>query len=224
MEKLRKLMCIPANASKGDIGKRFKSIANILMNECVIEYKNEEYRILDFEFYFYNQHHQDISGHPRKSEALCWYINEFGGIDLNFKSDIDREEFKEKSGKLSFKYKMTSDSFYGGILIRRIQRQSDKAVFDGPLKVSELFRILDATSQNQHTPILSVTTKPLEKIRFENKERHNLLGSKKDPKTKVDYNVKEWFTGDFALDKNALVEKLDEFSKELLYRYCWKKP
>ncbi|MBR5053729.1 MAG: hypothetical protein IKW91_10965 [Bacteroidaceae bacterium] len=223
MEELKQLLSqLDANSSADDIKTVFSKIAEILKNTCIIKYNNNEYRILDFEFYFYNQHHQDISVHPRKSEALCWYINEFGGIDLNFKSRIDKKEIIEKNGKLSFKYKMTYDSYYGGILIRQIQRQSDKVVFDGPWKVAELFRILDATSQSQDTPLLSIITRPLEKIEFENKKRHNLLGSKKDITAKVDYNVKEWFTGDSVLDKNHLRGELDELSKSILYRYCWK--
>ena len=82
LEELRNKMCIPSDASREYIMKTFKEIAEVLMNECVIKYNSEEYRILDFEFYFYNRYHQDITVHPRKSMALCWYINDFGGIDL----------------------------------------------------------------------------------------------------------------------------------------------
>ena len=87
-DELKKLMRIPANAC--NIEDIFDKIANILKNECVIKYEGNEYRILDFEFYYYNKNHQDISVHPRNSEALCWYINDFGGIDLNFESKIKR--------------------------------------------------------------------------------------------------------------------------------------
>lgn len=88
IEELKTLMCIPADASKPKIEDIFSRIAQVIMNECVIHYNDDEYRILDFEFYFYNMNHQDITVHPRESEALCWYINDFGGIDLNFKSEI----------------------------------------------------------------------------------------------------------------------------------------
>ena len=223
IEELRKLMCIPANAGKGDIEKRFESIAKILMNECVIEYENEEYRILDFEFYFYNKDHQDISVHPRKSKALCWYINDFGGIDLNFESDIE-PKFDHAGKRLTIRYELKDDSYFGGILIRQIQKQSDdKEIFDSPLKVAELFRVLDATSQKQNTPVLKM--KKLDIIDFQEPQpRYNILGShKNNPKAKADYNLKECFTGISDSKRKILEEKLDTYAKSK-YRYCWKKP
>lgn len=141
IEELGRLMCIPADASKDDVKMRFVQIAEIIKNYCVIKFKNQKYRILDFEFYFYNRHHRDISVHPRKSDALCWYFNDFGGIDLNFKSDIDKEADN------SLKYRLTENSYFGGILIRQIQNIKDGMVFDGPWKVAELFRVINATSQ-----------------------------------------------------------------------------
>ena len=89
IEELKSLMRIPADASKETIMQTFERIAEVLINGCVIKFQNDEYRILDFEFYYYNKNHQDISVHPRNSEALCWYINDFGGIDLNFESKVD---------------------------------------------------------------------------------------------------------------------------------------
>ena len=105
IDEFRNKMCIPADASKDYIMKTFEDIADVLKNECVIKYGNEEYRILDFEFYFFNKNHQDISVHPRNSKALSWYINEFGGIDLNFESSIERE-MVEKGKTWTFKYNL----------------------------------------------------------------------------------------------------------------------
>ena len=50
-------MRIPADVDKSEIQNRFDSIAKVLMNVCVICYKDKEYRILDIEFYFYNKNH-----------------------------------------------------------------------------------------------------------------------------------------------------------------------
>ena len=61
VEELKSLMRIPANASKENVMQTFEGIAEVLMNGCVIKFQNEEYRILDFEFYYYNKNHQDIS-------------------------------------------------------------------------------------------------------------------------------------------------------------------
>ena len=220
IEDLKDKMCIPADASKEYIMKTFEDIAEVLKNECVIKYISEEYRILDFEFYFYNKNHQDISVHPRNSEALCWYINDFGGIDLNFESKIEKK-MVEKGETWSFKYELTDDSYFGGILIRQIQRLSDKIVFDGPWKVADLFRKIDATSQIQNNPILEM--KQLDPIEFKDPQpRYNLLGSHKgNPKAKADYNLKECFTDVSDSLKQTLEDSLSSFC-ECTYRYCWK--
>ena len=219
IERLRKKMCIPADESKDGIKERFEKIAHTLFNECVIKYLNDEYRILDFEFYYYNKNHQDISVHPRNSETLCWYINDFGGIDLNFESKINKTIVTKKN-KWLFKYELTNESYFGGILLRQIQRLSDNVIFDGPWKVADLFRILDATSQTQNNPVL--VTKELQPIDFMKPEkRYNLLGSKKDPKAKADYNLQECFTDVPDSLKLTLETELASFA-DSPYRYCYK--
>ena len=224
IEELKSLMRIPADASKEIIMQIFERIAGVLKNGCVIKYKNDEYRILDFEFYFYNKNHQDISVHPRNSDALCWYINDFGGIDLNFESKINKTRVV-KNGKCSYKYELTDESYFGGILIRQIQRLSDNVIFDGPWKVADLFRILDATSQIQSNPVLVVrkmSPKEMPQIEFnEPEKRYNLLGSKKDPKAKADYNLQECFTDVSESLKLKLETELAAFTKSP-YRYCYK--
>ena len=219
IEELKSLMCIPANACENYIKQTFERIAEVLKSGCVIQYMDDEYRILDFEFYFYNSNHQDISVHPRNSDALCWYINDFGGIDLNFESKISKT-IVTKDNKWSFKYELTDESYFGGILIRQIQRLSDNVVFDGPWKVADLFRIIDATSQIQNNPVLVI--KELPPIEFKEPEkRYNLLGSKKDPKAKADYNLQECFTDVSDSLKLTLETELTSFV-DCPYRYCYK--
>jgi hypothetical protein len=219
IEELRYKMRIPADASRDHIEQIFAEIAEVLKSGCVIKFKNEEYRILDFEFYFYNKNHKDISVQPRNSEVLCWYINDFGGIDLNFESKIEKK-IVEKGKTWSFKYELTDDSYFGGILIRQIQKLSDKMVLDGPWKVADLFRIIDATSQRQNNPILEM--KQLDSIEFkEPQSRYNLLGSHKgNPKAKADYNLQECFTNVSDSIRQELEIELETFN-ERKYRYCW---
>ena len=219
IEELRAKMCIPVDASREHIAQTFQCIADVLMNECIIKYQNDEYRVLDFEFYFYNKNHQDISVHPRNSNALCWYINDFGGIDLNFESKISKT-IMTKNNKWSFKYGLTNESYFGGILMRQIQRLSDNVVFDGPWKVAELFRIIDATSHEQNNPVLVI--QQLKPINFQKpQKRINLLGSKKDPKNKADYNLQECFVNVSDSLKLTLETELAVFA-ESPYRYCYK--
>ena len=214
IEELKSLMCIPADASKETIMQTFESVAEVLMNSCIIRYQNEEFRILDFEFYFYNKNHQDISVHPRKSEALCWYFNDFGGIDLNFESKI------EKESKNSLKYIISDNSYFGGILIRQIQSLSDMTIYDGPWKVAEFFRAIDATSHKQNNPVLVL--RQLKPIDFLNPQKGiNLLGSKKDAKAKADNNLQECFVNVSDSLKLILEKELATFVNSP-YRYCYK--
>lgn len=217
IDELKHLMCIPTDAEDEYIKDVFERIANILKNNCVIQYEDKEYRILDFEFYFYNKNHRDISVHPRKSEALHWYINDFGGIDLNFKSDIEKVVVGNNK-KWSYKYELTDNSFFGGILIRQIQEIcGEKRVFDGPLKVAELFRMQDATSQHQNNPILAM--KSLEPLDFVSGERLNLLGKHTTAKEKADYNLKSCFKEESYINRQTALE--EEFGKfvERKYRF-----
>lgn len=228
IEDLRTLMSISSNATEEEIKEAFKSIANYLKNYCVIKTKDEKYRILDFEFYYFNQNHQDIMTHPRISEALCWYINDFGGIDLNFESkiEVNNEPMVKKGFKTySCRYKLSSNSYFGGILIRQIQRLSDKIIFDGPLKVAELFRTLNASYQLQNTPILIIDPESLEKLEFESFQRHNILGSHKDITKKVEYNLQSCFE---KVDDSKRADLINSFQNILgkestshCYRYCW---
>lgn len=228
IEELKELMCVPADAGEPEIAKAFERIANIIQNECVIKYLDEMYRILDFEFYFYNKNHQDISTHPRISEALCWYINDFGGIDLNFESKRIKKVLVEHNKSYSLKYELSEDSYFGGVIIRQVQRLSDKIVFDGPLKVAELFRILDATTQIQSNPTLEETIEKLDTIEFKKQKRHNLFGSHKgnletQAKAKADYIIRECFTPIKDSERLHLEQELASFYN-CEYRYCWVKP
>jgi hypothetical protein len=215
IEELKSLMSIPADASKETIMQTFERIAEILMNGCIIKFQNEEERILDFEFYYYNKNHQDISVHPRNSEALCWYFNDFGGIDLNFESRIIKES------KSSLKYIFSDNSHFGGILIRQIQNLSDNTIYNSPWKVAELFRVIDATSHEQNNPVLVIRQlEPPIKLPKPQK-RINLLGSKKDAKVKADNNLQDCFVSVSDSLKLVLETELAAFA-ESPYRYCYK--
>ena len=231
IDELRTLMSISADASESEIMEAFDSIADYLKNYCVIKTKDEKYRILDFEFYFFNREHQDITTHPRNSEALCWYINDFGGIDLNFESkvEVNNEPMVKKGFKTySCRYKLSSNSYFGGILIRQIQRLSDKVIFDGPLKVAELFRSFNANHQLQDIPILIIAPESLETLEFTCPVRHNILGSHKNIEKKVDYNLQSCFEKVDDSERSDLINSiqniLDKESTNHCYRYCWAAP
>ena len=78
------------------------------------------YLFKEIEFYFYNKNHRDIITHPRVSKPLCWYVNDFGGIDLNFESKIKYENRLNSKGKNVKKYVLDDSAYFGGILIRQL--------------------------------------------------------------------------------------------------------
>ena len=83
---------------------------------------------------------------------LCWYVNNFGGIDLNFGSTIDTISNIGKRGKISQKYILNSDACFGGILIRQLMNKENGDVLEGPWACAELFRCYDATGYDSDQP------------------------------------------------------------------------
>jgi hypothetical protein len=196
IEQLRLTMgSLDKDSDENAIRTAFKAIADCIMKHLVISTGDgkSQYRIIDFEFYYYNQNHQDITVHPRNSEPLCWYINDFGGIDLNFKSRI-KECFYMDKDKMKFKYILDSDSYFGGVLLRQvkcIKGDYQECVFDGPLKVAQLFRNISAYSHKEQVfPVLEYEENPLPPLEFKEGKRLNLLGSAKKFGADAMYDIK----------------------------------
>ena len=96
---LRKRMTLDANMNTNDIEDRFEQIAKMLFESFAIQKGEKKCLFKEIEFYFYNKNHRDIITHPRVSKPLCWYINDFGGIDLNFESNIKFENRLNSKGQ-----------------------------------------------------------------------------------------------------------------------------
>lgn len=97
--KLKDLMSLNAEISAEEIESRFTQIAKLLFENFSIQKGEKIYLFKEIEFYFYNKHHRDIITHPRFSDSLCWYVNDFGGIDLNFPSEICKIDETDSHGK-----------------------------------------------------------------------------------------------------------------------------
>ena len=110
-EQLRQLMTLDANMNTYDIEERFEKIAKMLFESFAIQKGETVYLFKEIEFYFYNKNHHDIITHPRVSKPLCWYINDFGGIDINFTSSIECVNRENSKGKNVMKY-VLDDSAY----------------------------------------------------------------------------------------------------------------
>ena len=120
IDKLKELMTLNANMNTFEIESRFEHIAQIIFSKFAVKKGGQIFLFKDIEFYFYNQNHKDIITHPRNSDALCWYVNDFGGIDLNMLSSIETILSSDNKGKNSTKYALNEKACFGGILIRQL--------------------------------------------------------------------------------------------------------
>lgn len=154
IEELRVALALDNKTSEKVITDTFDSIAHFLIEKCAIMKGNDLYNFTDIEFYFYNQHHKDIITHPRNSEALQWYINDFGGIDLNFESKIEYKSCLNTQKKFVLKPELSTESYFGGILIRGLRNDKTGKELSGPWACSELFRIHDAANADNSFPRL----------------------------------------------------------------------
>ena len=188
---LRQLMTLDAYIDTTGIEKCFEQIAKMLFESLAIQKGETKYLFKEIEFFFYNKNHRDIITHPRVSKPLCWYVNDFGGIDLNFASSIDYDSIPTGKGKNMKKYILNDDACFGGILIRQLISEDGGEVLNGPWACVELFRCYDATVIDKDFPIL-VEHYDNGMVGYIREPRINLLTSKQTVEGKVDYILNEY--------------------------------
>ncbi len=100
MDRLKDLLSeLNADSTIDCIESTFSKIANILLFKSYIKAEENEYRILEIEFYFKNKNHDDDVTIPRTTDKGMWWLHEWG-VDISFNSN--------------------KKDYYGGILIRSI--------------------------------------------------------------------------------------------------------
>ena len=213
IEQLRQLMTLDANMNTSDIEERFEQIAKMLFSCFAIQKGNIIYLFKEIEFYFYNKNNRDIIAHPRESKPLCWYVNDFGGIDLNFASNIKRESRANSKGKNVEKYVLDDSAYFGGILIRQLISEDGSAILSGPIACEELFRCHDATGVDYEFPILLEHDNGM--VGYIREPRINLLTSKQTVEGKVDYILEEYHE---VSEKKCLYSDFSRFV-DRRYRY-----
>jgi len=189
-DQLRQLMTLDANMNTNDIEERFEQIAKMLFESFAIQKGEKKSLFKEIEFYFYNKNHRDIITHPRESKSLCWYVNDFGGIDLNFASSIKRENRVNSKGKNVEKYVLDDSAYFGGILIRQLISEEGCEVLNGPWACAELFRCYDATGVDNEFPVLLEHDNGM--VGYIREPRINLLTSKQTVEGKVNYILSEY--------------------------------
>ena len=211
---LFKLMTLDANMNTSGIEERFEQIAKMLFESFAIQKGETMYLFKEIEFYFYNKNHRDIITHPRESKPLCWYINDFGGIDLNFGSKIRYEKRLNSNGKKVEKCVLDDSAYFGGILIRQLISEDGCEILSGPLACAELFRCHNATGVDKEFPVLVDNNAIVKYIR---KPRVNLLRSKQSVEDKVN-NILYQYHDNIQSFKETLYQDFINF-KDKPYGY-----
>ncbi len=213
-DQLRQLMTLDADINTPEIELRFEQIAKMLFECFAIQKGNTIYLFKEIEFYFYNKNHRDIITHPRESKPLCWYINDFGGIDLNFGSKIRYEKRLNSNGKKVEKSVLDDSAYFGGILIRQLISEDGCEILSGPLACAELFRCHNATGVDKEFPVLVDNNAIVKYIR---KPRVNLLRSKQSVEDKVN-NILYQYHDNIQSFKETLYQDFINF-KDKPYGY-----
>ena len=214
-EQLRQLMTLDANMNTYDIEERFEKIAKMLFESFAIQKGETVYLFKEIEFYFYNKNHRDIITHPRESKPLCWYINDFGGIDINFTSSIECVNRENSKGKNVMKYVLDDSAYFGGILIRQLISEDGCEVLNGPWACAELFRCYDATGVDYEFPVLVNHNNDV--MSFIRKPRINLIRSNQSVEAKVN-NILYQYHDNVRPDNETLYQDFKNF-KDRLYGY-----
>ena len=214
IDQLRQLMTLDADINTPEIELRFEQIAKMLFESFAIQKGETMYLFKEIEFYFYNKNHRDIITHPRVSKPLCWYVNDFGGIDLNFASNIKREYRAKSKGKTVEKYVLDNSAYFGGILIRQLISEDGCEILSGPLACAELFRCHNATGVDKEFPVLVDNNAIVKYIR---KPRVNLLRSKQSVEDKVN-NILYQYHDNIQSFKETLYQDFINF-KDKPYGY-----
>ena len=212
---LQQLMTLDTNMKTSDIEERFEQIAKMLFESFAIQKGEKKYLFKEIEFYFYNKNHRDIITHPRVSKPLCWYVNDFGGIDLNFSSKIELDSWVNDKGKKVKKYVLDDNAYFGGILIRQLISEDGCEVLSGPLACAELFRCYNATGVDYEFPVLVEYNNGM--VGYIREPRINLLRSKQSVEAKVN-NILYQYHDNVQPSKETLYQDFVNF-KDKPYRY-----
>ena len=215
IEDFRRLMTLDANMNTNDIEDRFEQIAKMLFERFAIQKGEKKYLFKEIEFYFYNKNHCDIITHPRVSKPLCWYVNDFGGIDLNFESKIKFENRLNSKGKNVKKYVLDESAYFGGVLIRQLKEVESGEILKGPLACAELFRCYDATGVDHDFPVLVEHDNGM--VGYIRKPRVNLLRSNQSVEDKVN-NILYQYHDNVQSSKETLYQDFINF-KDKPYGY-----
>ena len=209
MDALKNRLSKDSIKNQDNLEDYYKSLAEELLKFYVIQKGDAQYRLTDIEFYLYHDGHKDIITYPRITPAGSWFFHA-SGVDITFESDV----FFPKHSK---KPCLTTNAFFGGILIRGIEKivpGGKNEPFKGPmLSADELFDQFDAFGNVQNFPKL-LPCKPMDGQVVQLKSR---FGLNPDADKKVDSILKYNYAGS-DIDREVLIQSYKDFLNAP-YRY-----
>ena len=205
--------------------KNFNELAEIILENIAIQKGNDLYIPREIEFYLYSSKHQDIITYPRNSCGGEWFFHP-SCVDITFESNVD---IRPNSKGVDMPY-LTDDAFFGGILIRAIDKidKSNGVViksFVGPIKVlDELFDQFNAFNKPDNFPSIIDHPYKLEKNgQHKSGSRYNLLRDKKNieknSEKKVNDIIKYNYSGPQNTDLNNKLIRCFKHFLNAKYRY-----
>ena len=163
MNKLKDILAEiqPNEVTKENATEIFGKVAKNLMSEFKIIKDEDEYQIIELEFYWCSSNHPDTSVYPRSLGAGNWFFHPSGvDISLNSCCKEDLKQYKEKWYNLIYSKdekqedklkELIGESYYGGILIRTLRNLKDETITSGPLNCLDLlFDSLPADGSGHH--------------------------------------------------------------------------
>lgn len=197
----------------------FKELAKIILENVIIKKGDNLYIPREIEFYLYSSKHRDIITYPRNSCGGEWFFHP-SGVDITFESNV---EIRPNSKNVNKPF-LTNDAFFGGILIRAIDK-IEKSKGDiiksitGPLNVlDELFDQFNAFNKPDNFPCLIAYSHDLGKARLHNDGlRYNLLAKNKTSENKVNDIIKYNYSG---IENTITIDNLkNNFEKMIKAKY-----
>ena len=212
MEPLQKKLTRKALEAQKELdSKYFPALAKELFEYYVIQKGNIQYKFTEIEFYLYHDKRRDIISYPRNTKAGEWFFHA-SGVDIAFESHVEVKEGVKKPV-------LTKDAFFGGILIRGIERivsEGKNIPFKGPmLSCEELFDKFDAFGEAENFPKL---VRLSEAMPYEYKKPINRYGLKENAEEKVSSILSNNYSDIDGIEKKDLIQAYSDYRLEG-YRY-----
>jgi hypothetical protein len=153
------------NFETSELRNRFHELADVLLNQTLIEVGKTNYRVCEIEFYAYSVNHQDpyAHRHPEQLKFGDWYLHQ-----IKTKTGFSFKGGKFKGVDLT----LGDGKNYLGVLIRSIESVTTGKRIDGPsLVVDEFLSCLkvasvSAAAQSNEFVISLLTDPSLESKEF----------------------------------------------------------